>query len=1126
MSFDSPCAHRARLLIVALVLSFAAAECARADDWPMYGRDATRNPVSPEKNPPTDWQIETKDEAGKVSAPAKNVKWQAALGNNMIGSPIISGGLVWVCTNNEVPRDPKFKDDASCLMCFNESDGAFRWQHLTPRHPGGRVHDWPGSAVGSPPLVEGDRLWFITNRWEVVCLDTGPLLKGSGEPREVWKLDMQRELGVFGKSQGMALNPRCAIGASSKGKIYVITGNGVDETHKRVPAPKAPALICLDKTTGQLVWKDNSPGDNILDTQCSSPLVTEINGRGLVIAPQGDGWLRAFDALTGAPVWQFDANSKNSIFPQTRNELMAPPVLYEGRIYLTMGQSMEHSAGFAVLWCIDPGKAGDVSAELEDGPGTVAEPGGNRIKARLGKPNPNSAVIWKYDQTRGANGKVADKDRMHRCAGSAAVADGLAIVADAYGYIHCFDARTGKRFWTYDGESPAFGSPLICDGKVYVCTENGMVHILALAQEEKVLGQRDAEHTIRSSPVFANGVLYIATRETLYAISEGAVPAAGASSRPSTAALADWPQWRGPERTNIAKDTGLLAEWPKDGPLLMWKVEGLGEGVPSVAVAGGRVFTLGYRDGSDGQAEYLTAWATANGKLLWRSRVGPAVPEQKNMRWLSQRTPTVDDDRVYAVTARGEIVCFSTADGMERWRKDYKADFGGKQNGWGYCDYPLVDGNRLICSPGGKDASVVALDKTTGELLWKCAVPGYERSTYSAAVVAEIDGVRQYIQQFDGGVFGVGTDGALLWHSNAIRLRALVGNVHTALVRDNEVFLSAGWGTGQGLIRLKRQGEKFSVDEIYRDTAMSFGSWIGNSSRLGDFIYTNNGQCIEWKTGKLAWRSDQFKSRVSMVVAEDRLYFRLGDGTVVLAEANPQKYVERGRFKTFQTSSEPTWTSPVIAGGRLYLRDQDQLLCYDIRQDRHGPLEPVPATLPSVASSASRPATRPAGEHRGIDAVFVPTPQDVVEKMLELAEVTKDDVVCDLGCGDGRIIVTAAKKYGSRGVGVDLDPDCVRLSRDAARREGVADRVEVAQKDIFTVDLSKTTVVTLYLGRDVNRRLLPQLRQLPKGARVVSHIFDIEGCKPDKVVEFMSAEDGAKHTLYLWTTPLPEPTKQ
>jgi outer membrane protein assembly factor BamB len=390
----------------------------------------------------------------------------------------------------------------------------------------------------------------------------------------------------------------------------------------------------------------------------------------------------------------------------------------------------------------------------------------------------------------------------------------------------------------------------------------------------------------------------------------------------------DWPQWRGPDRSNLSSEKGLLKEWPKAGPPLLWKADGLGEGVPSVAVSAGRVFVLGYRQGD----EYLTALGTKDGKPLWSSRVGPGVKEMGSMRWLSQRTPTVDGDRVYAFTARGRLVCLDTARGKERWRKDYSKDFAGKPGPWGYCDFPLVDGERLICTPGGPDATVVALDRKTGKLVWKCAVGESKRGTHSAIVPAELGGVRQYVHQLDNAVVGIArADGKLLWRYSPFG--DFGGNVHTAIVHGDRVFVSCGWGVGCALLKVVADRGAFKVEEVYRERR-PFDHWLGSSVLLGGYVHSADGMCIELKTGKLVGKLKHAPgtSKATLVAAEGRLYHRYGNGVVTLTEVTPRgEYIRRGVFQQAPRSRDVAWCFPVIAGGRLYLRDHDFLLCYDIQ---------------------------------------------------------------------------------------------------------------------------------------------------------------------------------------------------
>lgn len=1053
--------------VIAIVLLFSSASHGFAEDWPMFGRSATRNPVSPEKHPPLWWRVA--DEDGRQ--PPRNIKWQAKLGMHTKGDPVVAGGLVWVGTNNQHPRDPKVAERLPALKCFREKDGAFLYQYLTTLPPGEWFQYFRHSGHTSSPLVENDRLWFTTVRGEVVCLDIGALQRGAGVPRELWKLDLRQTLGVFPSWEPMGYGKTCSIGASYKGFIFVLTGNGIDE-HGKVPAPKAPSLVCLDKNTGKVIWSDNSPGDGIIEGQWASPLVVEIAGHGQVIAPMGDGWIRSFGARTGELIWKFDTNPKATIQRpdrRDRNGLFATP-LFDGR-HVYIGNSPHPATGAggpAWLYCIDPTGKGDISPELQAGPGK-------------GKPNPNSGMVW------GFGGRLNKRMRFGGTLGNVAVHDGLVVAGTIRGYVYCLDAKTGQLLWIHDTLAEIVGSPLIVDGKIFVAAED-QVCILALARDRKILGVIESDELLQTSPVFANGALYLAARNTLYAIAGQEKPPAAAI--PAARDQGNWPQWRGPDRTNISRETGLLQTWPADGPPLAWKTQGLGRGARSVAVAHGRIFTLGHH----GDNEYVLALDEPSGKIVWKVAVGPAVKESEVMQWLSQRTPTIDGDRLYAVSAGGILVCLDTGEGREIWRKDYANDFGGAAGVWGYSDYPLVDGDKLICTPGGRDATLVALDKRTGKLLWKCPVPEETRGTHSPVIAADIAGTRMFIQQLQTGTVGIAAaDGKLLWHFP--RTAHGFSNVHAAIVKDDTVFCSNGWGLKPALLKLSAEAGDFRYRILY-NSDLRLDPWLGSSVLVGDQLHTSCGWCMDWTTGKRLWHlfPQERSLRGTMVYADGRLYHRTPANRIVLSEPTPTGYKIHGDFQAPVSSKAPAWIFPVIAGGKLYLRDQDVLLCYDIRDPSRAPRQP--------------------------DAIFVPTPQDIVERMLELATVKKSDVVYDLGCGDGRIVVTAAKKYGCRAVGVDLDPHCVRLARDSAHNEKLDKLVTIEQKDLFTVDLSQADVVALYLLPKLNAKLIPQVSKMKPGARIVSHQFPMEGIRPDRVVRHRSTEDGVEHTLYLWTTPL------
>ena len=393
-------------------------------DWPMFGRDATHNAVTPEANSPTSWDVGEFDRKAGVwfREKARNIKWQAELGSQTFGDPVVANGLIWIGTNNNA-HDPML--DASVLTCLRESDGKLLYRYVSPRLPGGRMYDWPYSAMNGSPLIEGDRIWFTTNRCETVCLDIGPLQRGEAQPREVWKLDMMKQLRVFPRAPSMGLAHLCSI-ASYRDFIYVVTGNGVDrqESGKEINAPDAPSVICLRKESGDIVWRDNSPGANVLTGQWSSPLVIDQGGRAQVVVAQGDGWLRSFEPLTGKLIWKFDINLKTSRLALggagTKNDCSATPVLYDGKIYVASGQQAEHGEGVGRLVCIDPTKTGDISSELavdangqplpEDRIQTVDLTKGQRAIS-----NPNSGLVWEYVKSdRNGNGKIDFEEQLHR----------------------------------------------------------------------------------------------------------------------------------------------------------------------------------------------------------------------------------------------------------------------------------------------------------------------------------------------------------------------------------------------------------------------------------------------------------------------------------------------------------------------------------------------------------------------------------------------------------------------------------------------------------------------------------------------------------------------------------------
>lgn len=391
----------------------------------------------------------------------------------------------------------------------------------------------------------------------------------------------------------------------------------------------------------------------------------------------------------------------------------------------------------------------------------------------------------------------------------------------------------------------------------------------------------------------------------------------------------DWPQWRGPDRSAVSRETGLLQSWPAEGPPLAWKAAKLGGGYSAPSIASGRVFGMSFR-GSD---EVVWALDEANGKELWSTRIARAKPSPQSQGSEGPHgTPTVEGDRLYVEGLNGEVACLDTATGSIHWHCNLVSDFGGKVPPWGYSESPLVDGERLICTPGGPSATLVALDVRNGRPIWKAPVPQGDMAAYSSPIVAEVSGVRQYFQFLSAGVVGVAADdGHFLWRYD--RPANSVANCSTPIFAEGCVFAASSYGTGGGLARVVREGDRFRAVEVHFTRQMK--NHHGGIVLVGGCLYGANDPgslaCLAIRTLNVHWEARQ-PGKGSIAAADGRLYYRNENGPVVLAEANPQKYVECGRFKPPDASGKNTWSNPVIANGKLYLRDQEVLQCYDVKQ--------------------------------------------------------------------------------------------------------------------------------------------------------------------------------------------------
>jgi outer membrane protein assembly factor BamB len=490
---SSPPRARTGWLVAALALAIGqAAHIGASDpgtgDWPMWGGTPDRNMVSSMKNLPIEWDVKTK----------KNVRWVAALGSQSYGNPVVAGGMVFVGTNNEGLRDPNQAGDRGVLMAFRESDGEFMWQQTHLKLESGRANDWPFQGVASSPLVEGERLYYVSNRGVLWCLDIkgfhdgendgpfrGEKLTGMKDADAIWSFDMMEQVGTY--PHNLANSSPVIWGDL----LYVSTSNGQDESHVNIPSPRAPALIALDKTTGKLVWEDNSVQDRILHGQWSTPAVGRVrtdveqdDGRVLstvvvqVVSAQGDGWVRSYEATTGKKLWEFDTNPKGAVWPRTRNELIATPVIFQDRVYIANGQDPEHGEGVGHFYAIDASKRGDIT---------------------------QSGMVFHFS-------------RIRRSISTAAIADGLVYLPDFSGFFHCLDARTGQEYWVHDLTSAVWGSALVADGKVYLGNEDGDIVVMQAGKDKKILATINMGSAVYATPVPAHNTLFIMNRNQLFAI--------------------------------------------------------------------------------------------------------------------------------------------------------------------------------------------------------------------------------------------------------------------------------------------------------------------------------------------------------------------------------------------------------------------------------------------------------------------------------------------------------------------------------------------------------------------------------------------------------------------------------
>jgi outer membrane protein assembly factor BamB len=396
----------------------------------------------------------------------------------------------------------------------------------------------------------------------------------------------------------------------------------------------------------------------------------------------------------------------------------------------------------------------------------------------------------------------------------------------------------------------------------------------------------------------------------------------------------EWSRWRGPKGDGLSAETGLLKEWPEEGPPLAWQSKGFGGGMASVAVAGGKIYTLGKKQG----ATHLIAASVKDGQILWSTPIGDTGGNPNC-------TPTVDGDLAFGLSNGGDLACVNVESGQLVWQKHLARDLGGQMmSSWGYSESPLVDGDRVICTPGGDSALLAALDKRTGKVIWQTKVDqslgdrGKDGAGYASIVISHGAGVKQYVTLVGRGIVGVdAASGKLLWSYSGVANGT--ANIPTPIVSGDYVFGSSGYGAGSALLKLSQDGSGVKAEQQYFLEGNKLQNHHGGMILKDGFVFCGHQHgegfpiCVEMQSGKIAWGGkDRGPGGGSAAVAyaDGNFYFRYQDGIMALIEANPKEYKLKGKFK-IKTHNDNSWPHPVIAGGKLYLRDQDDLLCYDIK---------------------------------------------------------------------------------------------------------------------------------------------------------------------------------------------------
>ena len=472
------------LLVVGLVTTGATSLAEAQSEAGMFGNTPSRNMVSDGTGVPETWDPKT----------GANILWTQSVGSQAYGGPTVGNGKVYVGTNNEGVRNPDYEGDKGVLMAFDAASGEFVWQMVHDKLSAGRVNDWPLQGVCSTAFVDGDRVWYVSNQAHVVCLDANGLANGNDGPFTgetgtgptdgdiLWSYDMIGELDVF--PHNLATGSPLIIGDL----LYTITSNGVDEGHVNIPSPFSPHMIALNKNTGELVWENTDVGEGILHGSWTNPAYAEINGTGQIVVAGANGVVYGLNATTGETVWTFDCNPKDAEWilggRGTRNNILATPVIYNNRVYVGVGQDPEHGEAPGHFFAIDATGTGDVT---------------------------DTHKVWSRDG-----------EDFYRTMSTAAIADGVLYISSLSGFLHALDADTGEEFWTYDAFAAVWGSPFVVDGKVMLGDEDGDIAVLRAGKEMELLGEINMGASVYSTPVVRDGIMYLLTRNRLWAVQTGA----------------------------------------------------------------------------------------------------------------------------------------------------------------------------------------------------------------------------------------------------------------------------------------------------------------------------------------------------------------------------------------------------------------------------------------------------------------------------------------------------------------------------------------------------------------------------------------------------------------------------